>query len=213
MTKQPARGRPRDPAVDALILKAASECLSRDGYERMTVDDVAREAGVTRPTVYRRWPTKEELAFAAVEFLIIPSRHEPTGDLRADLLDIARSMYDGFITHGFLGLLGSALTERTHHPEIYALYKERLIQPRRASIRAVLERGVADGDIPLDVDLDVVVAIFVGSFYAVSIAGEARMATSWPERLVDAVMRSIRSAPPHSSPPSAPAPCASGTHQ
>ena len=66
MTQQTQPGRPRNVSTDDAILEAAALRLSRDGYERTSIDLVARDAGVTRPTVYRRWPSKDELVIAAV---------------------------------------------------------------------------------------------------------------------------------------------------
>src|SRR5688572_25806119 len=63
------RGRPRDPETDAKITRAASELLLLRGFDKTTVDEVAARAGVGKATVYRRWPSKEDLAFAAMQSL------------------------------------------------------------------------------------------------------------------------------------------------
>ena len=55
------RGRPRDPEADGRILAAASSLILMRGFESMTVDEVASNAGVGKATVYRCWPTKELL--------------------------------------------------------------------------------------------------------------------------------------------------------
>ncbi|MEU4247984.1 helix-turn-helix domain-containing protein [Amycolatopsis sp. NPDC026612] len=54
-------GRPRDAALDEAIILATRERLVRDGYSLMTIGDIAAEAKVSRPTLYRRWRTKFEL--------------------------------------------------------------------------------------------------------------------------------------------------------
>ena len=193
MSLPPSRkraGRPRDAAVDEAVLRAARERLSQDGYDRMTIDDVARDAGVTRPTVYRRWPTKAQLSLAAVAAVVAETRHEPTGDTRADILDIARSLEAGFADMRYFGLLGTAIIERTERPEILELYRENLVSPRRASVRAVLERGIEVGEVRPDIDADVVVAMLVGSFYAAQLDGRTEL-TGWAERVTDAVMRLV----------------------
>ena len=193
-------GRPRDATVDEAVLRAAHERLSRDGYDRTTIDDVARDAGVTRPTVYRRWPSKAQLAIAAVAGMVAETRHAPSGDTRADILDIARSLESGFLDAKYLGLLGTAIVERAHHPEIFELYRENLVVPRRGSVRAVLDHGIALGQVRPDTDVDVVVAMLVGSFYAAQLAGDRTGLTGWAERVTDAVMQLIAApAPPRHS--------------
>ena len=63
------RGRPRDPEADGRILAAASSLILLRGFDSMTVDEVATNAGVGKATVYRRWARKEDLAVAAMEQL------------------------------------------------------------------------------------------------------------------------------------------------
>jgi len=157
----------------------------------MTIEDVARDAGVTRPTVYRRWPSKAALAIAAVESMLTATRHEPTGDLRADLVDITRSLRDGFLGHNFLGLLGTALVERDHHPEILELYRDRLMHPRRNSIRAVLTKGIETGDLPPDADVELGVAMLVGAFYTLTLSKERPDSPTWIDRVADGVIRAL----------------------
>ena len=62
----PRRGRPRSEEADRAILEAALTLMARDGYARMSVDAVAAEAGVSKPTLYLRYPSKAALATAAL---------------------------------------------------------------------------------------------------------------------------------------------------
>lgn len=189
----PRPGRPRDAAVDSAILAAAAERLSRSGFERMTIDDVARDAGVTRPTVYRRWPSKSALAIAAVAELIESTGHKATGDVRQDLLDQARQLLSRWSGNQYLGLLGTAIVERENNREIYDHLLEQLIHPRRRAITEILQRGIDSGAVRSDVDIDVVVSMFVGSFYAIATAERWNDIEpgSWAERVTDSVMRLI----------------------
>ncbi|MDJ0665415.1 MAG: TetR/AcrR family transcriptional regulator [Acidimicrobiia bacterium] len=62
MTKTPTRrGRPRDPAVDQAILDAARAVVARKGFTGTSMDEIARQAGVGKDTLYRRWKSKEDL--------------------------------------------------------------------------------------------------------------------------------------------------------
>ena len=63
----PARGRPRDPRRREAILRAAIALVAEVGYDRMTVDALAARAGVSKPTIYRRWPGgKAEILVEAI---------------------------------------------------------------------------------------------------------------------------------------------------
>src|ERR1700739_3825205 len=61
-------GRPRDSALDEAIILATRERLIKDGYSRMTIGDIAADANVTRPTLYRRWKDKLELVVDALDY-------------------------------------------------------------------------------------------------------------------------------------------------
>lgn len=198
MTQQTQPGRPRNVSTDDAILEAAALRLSRDGYERTSIDLVARDAGVTRPTVYRRWPSKDELVIAAVANQIKGSVHEPTGDLRRDLMDQAESLVERWSGNRYVGMLGTAIVERRHHPAIYEQLLEKLVEPRRRQMRDILETAQANGQARPDLDIEVIVAMFVGSFYAMTIAGRWEEVENWATRLTDTILAVIAPPePPH----------------
>lgn len=188
MTQQPQPGRPRNVSTDDAILEAAALRLSRDGYERTSIDLVARDAGVTRPTVYRRWSSKDELVIAAVANQIKGSVHEPTGDLRGDLMDQAESLVERWSSNRYVGMLGTAIVERRHHPAIYEQLLEKLVGPRRQQIRKILADAQSNGQARPDLDVEVVISMFVGSFYAMTIAGRWEEAENWATRLTDTIL-------------------------
>jgi AcrR family transcriptional regulator len=82
-------GRKRDAARDGVILEAALTVLAAQGYEGMTIDMVAAEAGMARATVYRRWATKADLVLDAVSRMsqgdVDLARLPDTGSLRGDM--------------------------------------------------------------------------------------------------------------------------------
>ena len=53
-----ARGRPRDAQIDAAVLQATAEALDRAGYRGVVIEEVARQAGVSKTALYRRWPSR-----------------------------------------------------------------------------------------------------------------------------------------------------------
>ncbi|MEA2227104.1 MAG: hypothetical protein QOF04_734, partial [Solirubrobacteraceae bacterium] len=87
----PARGRPRDPARDARILDAALALVAQVGYDRMTVDAIAERAGVSKPTIYRRWNGKSEVVADAIRHRKDEAVAADTGSLRGDLLAVVHA--------------------------------------------------------------------------------------------------------------------------
>ena len=79
------RGRPRDPAIDELVLQATAELLADKGYEATTVQEISRRSGVHASAIYRRWPNRvaliQDLAFPLFREIDV----QPTGELRRDL--------------------------------------------------------------------------------------------------------------------------------
>jgi AcrR family transcriptional regulator len=186
-----APGRPRSERVDEAILAAARAELAERGYARMSVDAVATRAGVSKPTVYLRHPTKADLATAAIASMRAEARPAPTGDVRADLIAHLRLLRAGLERPYGMATLGTVLAEEHETPELLALFRERLVAPRRRELRAVLAAARGRGELSDRANLDVAVNALVGAFFARYLAGESlggRFVTS----LVDTVLDGLR---------------------
>ena len=120
-----------DPEADRLILETAKRLMHERGYDRLTIDAVAREAGVACTTIYRRYRDKAELVSAAIDTLRDPARRPHSGDARADLVAHVENMRRNFD----MSLAGTLLMEEPHNPRLLALFRERIVLPRRAIIR------------------------------------------------------------------------------
>lgn len=189
MDEQPGPGRPRDPDLDLAILTAARAHLAANGYDAMSVVAIAAEAGTTRQAVYRRWPSKADLATAAIASLSEAERRPPTDDPFADLVDELAAFHRGVTRPNGVSMVGSMLQDATD-PELRTLYRSRLVEPRRARLRSILERGVEAGLLDADADLDTAVAACTGTLYAQHLTGK-RLPTSWPEDTATFVWRGL----------------------
>lgn len=191
------RGRPRPPDTDQKILAATLELLGRDGYARMSVDAIATLAGVTKPTIYLRWPSKAALTAAALlELAASRERTAPaeTGDTYADLVAQVRHFQGGVSRPFGISLVGAVLAEEHETPHLLALYREHIVAPRRALLRRVLEHAQERGEVRADLDLDLVVNMLVGAYYAQYLAG-APFPDDWAEQAVSTALRSLLTPP------------------
>ena len=184
----PSPGRPRDDAIDNAILVSARRHLAERGYDAMSVAAVAADAGSNRQAVYRRWPSKAELAAAAVASLAdsgAAATDDPFADLVRELEDFRRgiSRPDG------LSMAGTML-QRTTEPELRLAYRRRLVAPRRTRLRAILERAVALGLLDAGADLDAAVPMLTGSFYGRALATDQPL-TRWAERTATLAWRAL----------------------
>ncbi len=155
-TQRP-RGRPRDPETDKRIIAAAAELMLQRGFDKTTVDDVAAAAGVGKATVYRRWPSKDDLAVAAMEELYSAEFPEPdTGSIVTDLQRGYRDVLTFVNSPEGEAFLRMSIAESVRDERIAALYREST-QRREAQSRRTFEKAIERGEIRPDADLDIAV--------------------------------------------------------
>lgn len=186
-------GRPRSAAKEAAILRAALELLASHGYTRLTLDQVAAAAGVSKSTIFLRWKTKADLLTAALESARMADALPPTGDTRSDLVAILEDFAATVERVRGMSLIGTCLAEEAHTPELLALLRERTVLPRRALLHEVLERARQAGQVRADMDTEVAVSALLGPFYADYMAGRGGH-REWAGRAVDLVLAGLRPA-------------------
>jgi len=148
------RGRPRDPETDSRITQAAAELLLERGFDKTTVDDVAGLAGVGKATVYRRWPSKEDLAVAAMETLYsVEIPEADTGSIAGDLAASYRSVLTFVNSPQGAAFLRMSIAESVRDERIAALYRAST-ERREAESRRTFERAIARGEVRPNIDID-----------------------------------------------------------
>ena len=175
-----ARGRTLDPQVSDAVLDAALRLLTDVGFARMTMEAVAREAGVGKPALYRRYRSKAELVVAAIATRLGPMEPPDTGDVVEDLRELAEGLPAD--AEGYLALIGGLIAERAHHPELIEAFRTTLLGPRRELVRRTVERGQAEGRLRADVDPTMAVDLLGGQLLARAFAG-ADTGPAWRERM------------------------------
>ena len=125
--------RPRAaPAIadsDRLIIAATLRLLAEHGYDRCSIEAVADEAGVTRATVYRRYPTKADLvtnSVCAMEKLPDGS-HMP--DTRACLAWMLGEFRDGISRADGVSIVSSLYVQRREHPDMLDRFRDQVMLP------------------------------------------------------------------------------------
>ncbi|HEX6419737.1 MAG TPA: TetR/AcrR family transcriptional regulator [Acidimicrobiales bacterium] len=135
MTHDGARsGRPRDPGRDAAILTATLDLLGEVGYEQLTVRAIAQRAGAGLATIYRRWPTKEDLVVDAVASA--PDMPAP-GDLDRDPAENLQNLVSSLV-EALQGprraLMPTLVGQLPHNPELAEILRTRIVLPRLAAV-------------------------------------------------------------------------------
>lgn len=171
--------RPRDTSIDEAIVAAALTLLRERGFAAMTVEDVAAEARVGKPTIYRRFADKAALVAAAISTQLPALDVPDLGDTRAELW---RAVDEGFPADApsHVRLIGGLIAEEVRHPELIEALRETILGPRRAAVMALIERGQARGDVRPDVDPEAAVDRLAGPLLARAFAG-ADTGPAWRE--------------------------------
>lgn len=157
------RGRPRDARADGAILDAALQAFVDDGYEGMSIESVAARAGVGKTTIYRRWPSKQDLIIAATDSLFEDLSVPDTGDVRSDLASVVRHAHR-FLTRTRAGeVLPRMIAEVAAGTSLGQTYLEKVMRPRLEAMRAALAAGKARGELREDLDEHLALASIIGS--------------------------------------------------
>ncbi|MBL7502036.1 TetR/AcrR family transcriptional regulator [Frankia sp. CNm7] len=194
-----ARGRPRDPRIDGLVLAATRDLLAQRGFAETTIQAVARQTGVGASTIYRRWPSRIELIESAVFPGLGVLDIAPTGDVRADLRRFVvayRELFESPAARaGVPGLLAAYQAEPERHGTLVA----RVGQDVRPAFQATLA-AAAPGTVDPAVDPDTVMDVLIGAAvydafirpFTGRAAGAAADRAAQDDRVCDLLMRALR---------------------
>ena len=187
-----AGGRPRDPALDEAIILATRARLVRDGYSRMTLGDIAADAGVSRPTLYRRWDTKLELVADALDYGFRKQRDQYDIDLsrlapREAFVEAVRRLDPAYFNPDAMVLMGNFAGEVIHTPELLEMLREHAVEPRVTLVENVLSQLQLHGAVSEDIDKHTIATMCFGSYFGAFYRGERReeiaenvVAVLWP---------------------------------
>lgn len=161
----PARGRPRRTATDAAINAATRRLLHEEGYAALTIEGVARRAGVGKPTVYRRHDSKASLVSAALREPLesVNPQAPDTGDVAADLRLVLENLGSVLASTDFGDALVEIMAPARRDPELDALFRVATSQ-RRIVIRSVMGR-VADAGRLGPSDVETAIDMVLGAVY------------------------------------------------
>jgi AcrR family transcriptional regulator len=159
------RGRPRHPDVQAAIIAATLKLLGEVGYARFTMAEVARRAGVGKPTVYRRWAHKSSLIVEAMASQMTEETDVGAGSAADQLLGYATELSLTLTRTPFGRVLPGLVAELATDPLLAASYRGRIIEPTRQLWRQAVERGIATGELLPDTDVEFVLDALAGPLY------------------------------------------------
>ncbi|VXB12584.1 TetR/AcrR family transcriptional regulator [Aeromicrobium sp. 9AM] len=195
ISEAPARGRPRDPSRDEAIIDAAIDLLVRDGYDRLSMEAVATEAGVGKATVYRRWSNKAELVIDAMATLKPAFESIDSGSLDGDIeLMIAASCSPH--TERLMQVMASICSALPREPELLEAFRIRFTEPRIARITGILERARHRGELGPDIDVAMAASLMPSLMLQRVLMTGQPAGRTYAEQIVSSVLLPVLGRPP-----------------
>lgn len=139
------------------ILEATLDLLIEAGYDRLTMDAVAKRAKASKATLYRRWESKAALVIdALVKAKDMPHPEVPnTGSLRGDLIETFCG-HRGIANQRVAEVMGAVLTATHTDPDFASLFRAHFIAPKIVVTQAIYSAAVERGEVSPDIDLDII---------------------------------------------------------
>jgi AcrR family transcriptional regulator len=158
---RPLRGRPRDPELEGRVFDAVMQIYAHGGWSALTFEAVARESGVGKSSLYRRWDSQQTLLHAAMKARWLPVHNIDTGSLHSDLRALAQMIFDNR-TGDYANMSNRLLIDAARFPELREVsspYMEETVLQARAIIR----RAAARGEVPSSLNHGLLMDLVVGA--------------------------------------------------
>lgn len=188
ITKDPQGSASFDPAVTSAIVEAALSDLAEKGLAGMSVDGVARRAGVGKSAIYRRWSSKEQMTAAVLREVSLAFHPDlpATGTLRGDLHQVMEDFLawlsdDPRVGQIFLGMLA----EGRRNPEFAVILDTEIDQPRRSRVAEVFTRAVDRGEVDHDYDSELAMDILGGTVFWHQMARRHQVDRAYLDKVID----------------------------
>jgi AcrR family transcriptional regulator len=158
-------GRPRSQAADDSIIKAATKMFYKQPYQDVSMEAIAGEAGVSKATLYRRWPNKSMLAVEVLINVVLAEKLTfEGGSYREHLIQNLKALRN-MLASDYSDVIVSIIAETQHDKILRDLFYKHFLLPVQAIGDADLERAIAMGEVKAIIDKDMVFDQMFGFFY------------------------------------------------
>lgn len=182
--------------VTAAIETAFFEELAAVGYGRLSVDAVAKRAGVGKAAIYRRWKSKQDLAVDLVTKVAVAAIDVPgTGTLRGDIRAYLQNGREALTHRLARTIIPDLLAEAARDPDYSATIAGQIREPRRLKAAQLFERARQRGEIADDADIDVALDTIGGALYWRQSVMQIDADDDYLDRLTDAILTLVAADP------------------
>jgi AcrR family transcriptional regulator len=181
-------GRPRSEDARKAILRSTLKLLQQTGFPDLSIESIAADADVGKATVYRWWPHKAALVADAFSSSAVDELRFPdTGSVRSDVSTQMKHLVRVF--RGRRGRIVAALIGGGQSdPELIEAFRDRFMMPRRQEAYGILRRGIARGELPAALDLDLMLDTLYGALYMRFLIRQTGLTDAFVDQVVNLVM-------------------------
>jgi AcrR family transcriptional regulator len=160
-------GRQRDPETDVALVEAVLDLVGAGAtLSGLSLVTIAKHAGVSRNSLYRRWKTKDDLYLDVLDAINRPLPEVSGPTALDDLADHLAVLVERTMDKRASRMLRALNAEAETFPELHRRYFEEIVGPRREAMLGAIRRGVASGEIRPDVDVALLNEILVSPMLA-----------------------------------------------
>jgi AcrR family transcriptional regulator len=157
------RGRPRDTSIENAVAEAAVAEIAEKGLDATTMEGIADRSGVSKATLYRRWPNKTAVLYFLADQLVDVIEPADTGDLRKDLLTVFEPLAQQSYGDGPVALLAPTfIAAAAHDPQMRTFVQDQVASRQAGAIKA-LRRAQRRRELRRGVDITLTVEMITGT--------------------------------------------------
>jgi AcrR family transcriptional regulator len=154
---------PRGSAFVRAVLDVTLSLLAEVGFERLSIPEVAERAGVNKTSIYRRWPSKDDLVRDALAVAMNHADDPPnTGELRGDLIALARTVAAFTQSRVGTALIRIMLAEGGN-PEVRALANAAYSEAGKHGPWIVIQNAMQRGELSVNADPSLMLFTIAGA--------------------------------------------------
>lgn len=177
--RRPSGAAVQRPELTQALYRAFFDEWAERGFAALSLERVAKKAGAGKAAIYRRWSSKREFAYEAIEYValaVTPISDE--GNLEADIFAFLRALRTVFRHPKMRRILPDILAERARSDELAPLL-DTIAMARRSRAEDLLARAITRGELPVDLDRDLALDLLPSPLYWRMIVTQRRV--SLPE--------------------------------
>jgi AcrR family transcriptional regulator len=175
-------GRPRSDTSRKAILEAARRLLTHTSLGELSIEAIAKKAGVGKTTIYRWWPNKAAVVMEA--FLdqpgvqnVLPSTETAAEGIQRQLEGMIRQL------RGQNGrLIAGIIAESQASPQVRTLLYEGFLKERVENLARHIEAGKESGEFRADLDTDIAIDTLLGPLFLRVLSGEHSIDNDFAEK-------------------------------